>query len=269
MPDPSPRVRYWREQRRRGVPLFAAACASPAEAAACLPLAPDLILFHPAFASAGAAGESGMLAALAPLHNANDEAPEEFAALPGLCAPCPVAMGVCGTDPFLLPGPAFAAWRSAGLEAVANFPTLGLVDGLLRSELEESGLGMAQEIDCLRTAHAGGFCAIGLVCSPEDAAACAEAGCDALIAHLGLTAEYRPRPLSSSLSAWKAFADAVRGPAGAGPLLLLHGDHLATGADEDAWRILRSEGCDGMFAAGGVGRVKALRTAVSGTAVSA
>ena len=81
MPDPSPRVRYWREQRRRGVPLFAAACASPAEAAACLPLAPDLILFHPAFASAGAAGESGMLVGLAPLHNANDEAPEEFAAL--------------------------------------------------------------------------------------------------------------------------------------------------------------------------------------------
>jgi predicted TIM-barrel enzyme len=256
----SPRVQYWREKRRRGASLFAAACASAAEAKGSLPLAPDLILYHPAFPSQPAAGETGMLSALQASGNANEAAASGMPPLPELCAPCPVAMGVCGTDPFLLRVPAFAAWSAAGLEGIANFPTIGLADGFFRADLEASGLGMARELACLREAHAGGFCTVGLACRPEDAAAMAEAGCDALIVHLGLTAEHMPRPLASARKdAWPAYLGALRGKGEVEPLLFLHGEHLTQPADEAAWKGMFLEGCDGLFAAGGPTRIKALR----------
>jgi predicted TIM-barrel enzyme len=254
----SPRVKYWRERRRRGAPLFAAACASAAEAEAFLPLAPDLILYHPAFAPTDGGGDS-LLASLAPAGNANEAAAAGLAGLPARCAPCPVAMGVCGSDPFLLRGPAFAAWRAAGLEGVANFPTLGLADGFFRAELEAAGIGLAAEIACLREAHAAGFFTIGFACSPQDAAAWAAAGCDALIAHLGLDPEYRPLALSAAREGWAEMAAAARSGGETGPLLLLHGDHLAGPAEAAAWKGLADAGCDGIFASGGPERAKSLR----------
>lgn len=261
----SPRAQYWREKRRRGASLFAAACASAEEAGRCLPLAPDLILYHPAFPARPPAGESGMLAALEAAGNANATAAAGLVPLPELCAPCPVAMGVCGTDPLLLRGPAFAAWRAAGLEGAANFPTIGLVDGFFRADLEASGLGMAREVECLREARLAGFFTVGLACTPADAAAMAEAGCEAVIAHLGLGPDFLPKPLAAARKdAWGPFTAALRGRTPVEPLLLLHGDHLAGPADEAAWKGMFLEGCDGLFAAGGPDRVKALRALVPG-----
>jgi len=168
-------------------------------------------------------------------------------------------MGVCGTDPLLLRGPAFAAWRNAGLEGVANFPTIGLVDGFIRADLEASGMGLEREVECLRAAHAEGLFTIGFACAPEQAASLAEAGCDLLIVHLGVTANAEPRPLAS----WKKdplqpFLAALGTTSGAGsktkgqpdPLVLLHSDHLLAPADEAAWKNLFAAGsaCDGLFA---------------------
>lgn len=265
MNRPSPRAQYWREKRRRGASLFAAACASAEEAGRCLPLSPDLIVYHPAFPSKPPAGESGMLSALEAAGNANGLAAAGLSPLPELCAPCPVAMGVCGTDPFLLRVPAFAAWRAAGLEGAANFPTIGLVDGFFRADLESSGMGMAREIECMRAAQAAGLFTVGLACRPEDAAALAETGCDALIVHLGLGADFLPRPLASARKdAWPPYPAALRGKGAVEPLLLLHSDHLTDAADEAAWKGMFVEGCDGLFAAGGPDRVKALRALVPG-----
>ena len=258
----SPRVQYWRDKRRRGDFLFAAACATAAEAARCLPSAPDLILYHPAFASR-AGDDAGMLSALAPMGNANEDAGAHLPGLPALCAPCPVAMGVCGSDPFLLRGPAFAAWKAAGLEGIANFPTLGLVDGFFRAELESAGLGVGAEIAFLRAAREAGFFTVGFACSPEDAAACAGA-CDTLILHLGLASDHRPKPLNEARVAWAAYYEATRAKDGTGPLLFLHGDHLVAPVDEAAWQGMDAEGCDGLFLTGTTGgpeRMKALRAA--------
>lgn len=261
----SPRVQYWRDKRRRGDFLVAAACASAADAAACLPLAPDLILYHPAFASREG-GDAGMLSALAPLGNANEVAGARLAGLPALCAPCPVAMGACGSDPFLLRGPAFAAWKAAGLEGIANFPTLGLVDGFFRAELESAGLGVGSEIAFLRAAREAGFFTVGFACSPEDAAACAGT-CDTLILHLGLASDHHPKPLSDARVAWAAYYEATRAKDGTGPLLFLHGDHLNEPADEAARKGMDAEGCDGLFLIGAIGvpggpeRIKASRAA--------
>jgi predicted TIM-barrel enzyme len=253
---PSPRVKYWRDKFQRGETLFAAACASASEAEGCLAMAPDLIVFHPGFPQRHSPGETGMLEALEPMGNTNDAAALGFPQLPSRCAPCPVAMGVCGTDPFLLPVSAFPAWRKAGLEGIANYPTIGLTDGLFRSDLESSGFGIAQEIDCLRQARDAGFFTLGFVSRPQEAAAFAEAGCDALVLHLGLTPDFAPRPLAAAIEdTWAQYLNAV----GSGEsLLLLHGEHLIDAEDRAAWISSVRERA-GLFAMGGLERIKALR----------
>lgn len=253
---PSPRVKYWRDKFQGGGTLFVAACASAAEAEGCLAMAPDLIVFHPGFPLRHDPVGTGMLGALEPMGNANEAAALDFPPLPALCAPCPVAMGVCGTDPFLLPVSAFPAWRKAGLEGIANYPTIGLTDGLFRSDLESSGFGIAQEIDCLRQARDAGFFTLGFVSRPEEAAAFAGAGCDALVLHLGLTPGYAPRPLATALGdAWAQYMSALEGK---DPLLLLHGEHLTGADDHAAWTSLVRERA-GLFAMGGLERIEALR----------
>jgi predicted TIM-barrel enzyme len=253
---PSPRVKYWREKFQRGETLFVAACATASEAEGCLAMAPDLIVFHPDFPLRHVPGETGMLGGLEPMGNANEAAALGFAPLPPLCAPCPVAMGVCGTDPFLLHVSAFPAWRKAGLEGIANYPTIGLTDGLFRSDLESSGLGMAQEIDCLRRARDAGFFTVGFVSRPQEASAFAEAGCDALVLHLGLTPEFTPRSLAAAFEdVWMKYMTAFGSH---GPLVLLHGEHLIGEDDRAAWFSSVRERA-GLFAMGGLERIEALR----------
>ncbi|MEO6097395.1 MAG: phosphoenolpyruvate hydrolase family protein [Fibrobacteria bacterium] len=252
----SPRVKYWRDKFQAGETLFTAACASASEAEACLAMAPDLIVFHPGFPKGHSPGETGMLGALEPMGNANEAAALGFLPLPSLCAPCPVAMGICGTDPFLLPISAFPAWRKSGLEGIANYPTIGLTDGLFRSDLESTGFGIAQEIDCLRKAHEAGFFTLGFVSRPQEAAAFAEAGCDALVLHLGLTPDFTPRPLAKSLEdVWEQYLAAL---GSRGPLLLLHGEHLVDADDDAAWMSSVRESA-GLFAMGGLERIITLR----------
>jgi predicted TIM-barrel enzyme len=252
----SPRVKYWRDKFQRGETLFVAACATASEAEACLAMAPDLIVFHPDFPTRHSPGETGMLGALEPMGNANEAAALGFPPLPALCAPCPVAMGVCGTDPFLLHVSAFAAWRKAGLEGIANYPTIGLTDGLFRSDLESSGLGMAQEIDCLRQAREAGLFTLGFVSRPQEASAFAEAGCDALVLHLGLTPDFAPRSLAAAFEdTWMKYLAAFGSD---GPLLLLHGEHLMDADDRAAWMSSARERA-GLFAMGGLERINALR----------
>ncbi len=255
----SPRVKYWRDKFQRGETLFVAACASASEAEGCLALAPDLIVFHPGFPSRHSPGETGMLGALEPMGNANEAAALGFPQLPSRCAPCPVAMGVCGTDPFLLHASAFPAWRKAGLEGIANYPTIGLTDGLFRSDLESSGLGMDREIDCLRRARDEGFFTVGFVSRPQEASAFAEAGCDALVLHLGLapdSGDFAPRPLAAAFEdTWTKYLDALGSQA---PLLFLHGEHLIDADDSATWMSSVREHA-GLFAMGGLERINALR----------
>lgn len=264
---PGSRSAYWRGKRSRGQGLFASACGSPAEAIALMKLAPDLIVYHPAFpARPDWGGETGMLSSLVSSGNANREAADGIGVMLPICSPCPVAMGVCGTDPFLLPGPALSAWLSQGVEGLANFPTIGLVDGFFRADLDASRLDFSQEAACLGQARERGFFTVAFVCRPEDAALMAKTGCDALILHLGLTARAEPRPLAQArLDALPAFLSALKGK-GIGPLLLLHSDHLVSSADESEWKAMLAagEGCDGLFAAGGAERAAALRGLIAG-----
>ena len=99
----------------------------------------------------------------------------------------PVVAGVNGTDP-LRQMPHFLRRLDAlGFSGVNNFPTVGLIDGRFRAELEATNLGFAREVDMIRIAHELGFFTIVYVFNPDESAQMARAGADVIIAHMGLT----------------------------------------------------------------------------------
>ena len=99
----------------------------------------------------------------------------------------PVLAGVCGTDPFRLMDNFLKDLKDMGFSGVQNFPTVGLIDGVFRQNLEETGMGYDLEIEMIRKAHQLDMFTAPYVFSEEDAEAMAEAGADVLVAHMGLT----------------------------------------------------------------------------------
>ncbi|WP_085027651.1 phosphoenolpyruvate hydrolase family protein [Ensifer aridi] len=99
----------------------------------------------------------------------------------------PVLAGVNGTDPFVVMRTFLRQLQGIGFAGVQNFPTVGLIDGLFRQNLEETGMSYAQEIEMIAEAHKLDLLTTPYVFSPEDAAAMAKAGADILVCHMGLT----------------------------------------------------------------------------------
>src|SRR6476619_196125 len=99
----------------------------------------------------------------------------------------PVLAGVCGTDPFRVMKLFLRDVQAAGFAGVQNFPTVGLIDGLFRRNLEETGMGYGLEVDMIRVAVEMGLLTCPYVFNEEEARAMAEAGANLLIPHMGLT----------------------------------------------------------------------------------
>jgi len=99
----------------------------------------------------------------------------------------PVLAGVNGTDPFRLMPVFLRQLKEIGFSGVQNFPTVGLIDGLFRANLEATGMGYALEVDAIRIAHELDLYTSPYVFTPDDARAMARAGADQLVAHVGLT----------------------------------------------------------------------------------
>ena len=99
----------------------------------------------------------------------------------------PVLAGVCGTDPFRMMPVFLREIQQTGFSGVQNFPTVGLFDGTMRVNLEETGMGFGLEVDMIALAGEMGLLTTPYAFNPDEAAAMAQAGCDILIPHLGLT----------------------------------------------------------------------------------
>ncbi|MDY4003608.1 MAG: phosphoenolpyruvate hydrolase family protein [Ligilactobacillus saerimneri] len=99
----------------------------------------------------------------------------------------PVLAGVCGTDPFRVMDIFLRQLKEQGFNGVQNFPTVGLIDGKFRANLEETGMGYDLEVDMIRKAHELDMVTCPYVFDEKQAAAMAEAGADILVAHMGLT----------------------------------------------------------------------------------
>jgi predicted TIM-barrel enzyme len=99
----------------------------------------------------------------------------------------PVIAGVNGTDPLRQMPHFLGRLDELGFSGINNFPTVGLIDGRFRAELEATNLGFSREVETIRAAHARGFFTIVYVFTPQESRRMAEAGADVVIAHMGLT----------------------------------------------------------------------------------
>lgn len=129
----------------------------------------------------------GSLAGLMPYGDANGIVVEMAAEVLPVVKDTPVLAGVCGTDPFRLMPVFLKQLKDIGFSGVQNFPTVGLIDGNFRANLEGTGMGYDKEIEAIRLAHELDLFTSPYVFDVDQARAMAKAGADQLVAHVGLT----------------------------------------------------------------------------------
>jgi predicted TIM-barrel enzyme len=129
----------------------------------------------------------GSLAGVLAYGNANEIVKEMAHEVLPVVQRTPVLAGVNGTDPFLLVDHFLDELKAMGFSGIQNFPTVGLIDGLFRKNLEETGMGYGLEVDLIAKARDKDLLTTPYVFNPDEAAAMAKAGADIIVAHMGLT----------------------------------------------------------------------------------
>ena len=200
----------------------------------------------------------GSLAGLMAYGNANEIVCEMALEVLPVVKHTPVLAGVNGTDPFMIPDQFLRRLIDLGFSGVQNFPSVGLIDGNFRINLEETGMSYALEVDMIARAHAMDLLTTPYVFSEADAAAMAKAGADIVVCHLGLTTggaigastALKLADCAALINAWAAAARAVN----PGVIVLCHGGPIAT--PEDAQFILKKcPSCDGFYGASSMERL--------------
>ena len=129
----------------------------------------------------------GSLAGLMPYGNANQIVREMAHEVLTAVKHTPVLAGVCATDPFMMRDVFLQELKTLGFAGIQNFPTVGLIDGTFRANLEETGMGFGLEVDCIGAANRMDLLTTPYAFDAEQARALTEAGADILVAHMGLT----------------------------------------------------------------------------------
>jgi len=129
----------------------------------------------------------GSLAGMMPYGDANGIVVEMAAEVLPVVKDTAVLAGVCGTDPFRLMPVFLKQLKEIGFSGVQNFPTVGLIDGSFRANLEATGMGYDKEVEVIRLAHELDMFTSPYVFNEAEAKAMAAAGADQLVAHMGLT----------------------------------------------------------------------------------
>lgn len=200
----------------------------------------------------------GSLAGLMPYGDANAIVMEMASEVLPVVRDTPVLAGVCGTDPFRLMPAFLRQLRDIGFDGVQNFPTVGLIDGVFRQNLEETGMGYDLEVETIRLAHELNMLTCPYVFSEGDAAKMAEAGADVLVPHMGLTTKgaigvQTALTLEEAAQRVQSIHDAGR-QVTSEILVLCHGGPIAQ--PEDAQYIFEhTEGIVGFFGASSIERL--------------
>jgi predicted TIM-barrel enzyme len=200
----------------------------------------------------------GSLAGLMPFGDANAIVVEMAAEVLPIVKDTPVLAGVCGTDPFRLMPVFLRQLREIGFSGVQNFPTVGLIDGTFRQNLEETGMGYGLEVEMIRDAHDLDLLTTPYVFSPDDARAMTAAGADVLVAHMGLTTggsigAETGRTLDGSVELIQAIRDAAV-EVNPEVIVLCHGGPIAE-PDDAAYVLERTTGVAGFFGASSMERL--------------
>lgn len=170
----------------------------------------------------------------------------------------PVLAGVCGTDPFRQMDVFLREVAAIGFSGVQNFPTVGLIDGLYRQNLEETGMGYGVEVEMIRTAHELGLLTTPYAFNPAEGEQMAAAGADIVVAHTGLTTKgaigaTTALTLEESVGVVQAICDAARG-ASEDVIVLCHGGPISEPADAE-YVLQNTAGVNGFYGASSMERL--------------
>jgi predicted TIM-barrel enzyme len=202
----------------------------------------------------------GSLAGLLAYGNANEIVLEMAREVLPVVTRTPVLAGVNGTDPFLLVDAFLQRLGDLGFSGIQNFPTVGLFDGVIRAQLEETGMGYGLEVQLVERARKLDLLTTPYVFSEQNARDMAQAGADIVVCHMGLTtggAIGARTALSLAdcvplIEAWAAAARAVNPDI----LVLCHGGPIAT-PDDAAYILQACRSCHGFYGASSMERLPA------------
>ena len=202
----------------------------------------------------------GSLAGLLSYGDANQIVVEMASEVLPVVKDTPVLAGVCGTDPFRVMDVFLKELKDMGFSGVQNFPTVGLIDGVFRQNLEETDLGYDLEVEMIRKAHELDLLTTPYVFDPDQARKMAEAGADILVAHMGLTTKgtigaKTALTLDDCVVKVRDIMEAGR-EVNPDIMVICHGGPIAE--PEDAKYVIdRIDGIDGFFGASSIERFAA------------
>jgi predicted TIM-barrel enzyme len=200
----------------------------------------------------------GSLAGLLAYGNANEIVVQMAAEVLPVVRHTPVLAGVNGTDPFMITDRLLRELADLGFAGIQNFPTVGLIDGVFRANLEETGMGYGLEVDLVAAARAADLLTTPYVFSAADARAMTRAGADIIVCHMGLTTggsigAETAKSLDDCVALvdeWAAAARDVREDV----LVLCHGGPIAL-PDDAAHVLSRTKHCHGFYGASSMERL--------------
>ena len=200
----------------------------------------------------------GSLAGLMAYGNANEIVVEMASEVLPVVKNTPVLAGVNGTDPFMIPDHFLRRLRDLGFSGIQNFPTVGLIDGTFRANLEETGMSYGLEVDMIAKARAKDMLTTPYVFDADSAAARAKAGADIIVCHLGLTTggaigaetALTLDQCPALVDQWAEAALKVNKDA----IILVHGGPVAMPEDAD-FVLKNSQTCHGFYGASSMERL--------------
>ncbi|MBL9206091.1 MAG: phosphoenolpyruvate hydrolase family protein [Opitutaceae bacterium] len=216
----------------------------------------DLIVIYNSgrYRMAGRGSLSGLLA----YGNANEIVKEMAREVITAVKHTPVIAGVNGTDPFMLREHFLGELKSLGFAGIQNFPTVGLIDGTFRANLEETGMSYQLEVETIAAAHALDLLTTPYVFNAGEAKAMTNAGADIIVAHMGLTTSgsigaQTAKTLQQCVGEVQAIIDTAKGER-ADVMVLCHGGPIAS-PDDARFMIESCTGLDGFYGASSMERL--------------
>ena len=251
-----PLIEKFQDMKRRRIPIVGGGAGTGLSAKCEEDGGIDLIVIYNSgrYRMAGRGSLSGLLA----YGNANDIVMQMAHEVLPVTRRTPVLAGVNGTDPFCIFDKFLDDLKAVGFSGIQNFPTVGLIDGTFRANLEETGMSYAHEIDLIALARAKDMLTTPYVFNADEAAAMAKAGADMIVCHLGLTTggaigsktALQLKDCPALVDHWAEAALKVNRDA----IVLVHGGPVAT-PDDAQFILSNTRNCHGFYGASSMERL--------------
>ena len=247
---------HLKAQTKAGIPIIGAGAGTGLSAKFIEAGGADLIIIYNSgrFRMAG----RGSLAGLMPYGDANQVVVEMAREVLPIVNKVGVLAGVCGTDPFRIMPKFLAELKNMGFCGVQNFPTVGLIDGTFRDNLEETGMGYEKEVEMIKEAHELNLLTTPYVFNVSEAEQMTKAGADVLVAHMGLTSSgsigaKTGKTLEQCVELIQSIADAAK-KINQDIIVLCHGGPIAEPKDA-SFVLSKTKGVHGFFGASSMERL--------------